>query len=87
MIAALSKSYRGISCVTCAEPIAIPSMLEAALENDVETWSDAASRQTFIARCSLCENESRYSVADVRTFDGEPLQRRSKARAARKGKQ
>jgi hypothetical protein len=71
MIAALSKTYRGVSCVTCAEPIAISSTLDAALQDDVETWSDAASRRTFIARCSMCDNESRYSIADVRTFEGQ----------------
>jgi len=80
MIAELMRSYRGVSCFWCREPIAVSAKV-ANLADGPESEETNPPR-AFVARCKLCEYESVYSVADVQGFDGVPRKRSSRARAA-----
>lgn len=80
MIAELMKSYLGVVCVWCREPIAVSARV-ARLKDDIQS-EETNPPQAFIVRCKLCEHENICSVADVQTFSGEPRKRVSKSRSA-----
>jgi len=80
MIAELLKSYHGVSCRRCREPIAVSAkvvrLLHAVENNETNV------PYTFVARCKLCEYECLYLIGDVRAFEGEPRMRISRTRGA-----
>lgn len=74
------KSYHGVFCRRCNEPIPVPSKV-VSLHDEFE-YNEADAPGGFVARCRVCEHESVYSIRDVKTFDGEPRKRTRKSRAA-----
>lgn len=81
MIAEIAKSYSGVLCSRCNEPIAVSSRV-ASIQNDIE-HNDTNVPHSFVARCKLCEYESVYAVDTIKTFEGQPRKRGDKTRAAR----
>jgi hypothetical protein len=65
MIAALPKTFRGVSCRWCQKPIRVPKRVEDRHEDaDVGEAHDLVS-QTFTLRCRACEKESIYSLNQI----------------------
>jgi hypothetical protein len=80
MIAEIMKTYSGVLCVQCGEPIPVSARV-VSLQEEVMS-KESYVPHAFNARCRSCEGENMYSVADVRVFEGEPRKRRSRARSA-----
>ena len=72
MIAEL-KSYRGVSCVRCGDPIPVSARV-ASLQDQI-AQREALTPHAFVARCKLCDYESVYAVRHVQWFNGEPRRR------------
>ena len=81
MTAELLKSYPGVTCLRCREPIAVSAKVVRLLD-EIEN-RETNMPYTFVARCKLCEYECLYVISDVRTFEGEPRKGLLKFRAAR----
>jgi len=73
VIAQLMKSYRGVFCLRCGEPIPVSAKV-VSLQDEIES-SEANVPHSFVVRCKMCECEDVYSISAVKNFDGEPRKR------------
>jgi hypothetical protein len=80
MIAELMKSYPGVSCIWCSEPIPVSAKVASLRQESAH--GETNSPYAFVARCKVCEYESVYAISGIEIFEGEPRKRTSKARAA-----
>jgi hypothetical protein len=76
------QSYLGVRCLSCRQPIPLPSILvesvSAAAAED-SSFSYAQYNRVFSLRCRLCEREKPYRASEVVEFEGAPVARRSRA--------
>jgi hypothetical protein len=74
------KSYRGVSCFRCGEPIPVSATVMS-VHDQIERGEETVPC-AFAVRCKICESESIYVISDVLTFHGAASTRRRKARSA-----
>ena len=83
MIAELTKSYRGVICRQCGEPIPVPAKVSA-LQDEFDGGNpEKELSHSFLARCRACDSESRHEVGEIQKFEGEPRKRTLRARTAK----
>ncbi len=75
---AIQQSYRGVRCLSCRQPIPLPTILiemDSRLRNlSLETAHEELTR-VFSLRCRACEREKPYRTSDIVDFEGEPRTR------------
>jgi hypothetical protein len=74
MIAEVQK-YRGVSCVSCRQPISLPSKA-AQRETDFRKREQESNEDPIVSmftlRCNACDRETLYMPWDVIDFEGLP---------------
>ena len=84
MTQADKQSYLGVRCLSCRQPIPVPSILasrvSAAEREDSFQFTEQHDR-VFSLRCRSCEREKPYRASDVVEFEGTPVARMSRGRS------
>lgn len=86
MTEADKQSYFGVRCLSCRQPIPVPSILVSrisAADQENSFLSHEEHDRVFSLRCRSCEREKPYRASDVVEFEGEPVPRVSRSRAHR----
>ncbi len=78
MTADVTKSYRGVLCARCRQPVAVSAKI-GSLPDELEDQEQ--NIRAFIARCKMCVHENIYSISEIQVFTGEPRKRSLRARA------
>ena len=77
------QSYLGVRCLSCRQPIPVPSILVRTapdVPGDESVLLYEQHNRVFSLRCRSCEKEKPYRASDIIEFDGEPVTRRSRVR-------
>jgi len=72
---AVQQSYRGVRCLSCRQPIPLPSILieiDSRLRGLNAENTDEPSTRAFSLRCRACEREKPYRMSDILDFEGAP---------------
>ena len=72
MIAGVQK-YRGVFCVSCRQPIALPpkaAQREAEFRQREQQSDEDPVIPMFTLRCNACDRETVYVPWDLRDFEG-----------------
>jgi len=80
MTAEMLRTFHGVSCVKCREPIRVSSKVVGLL--DAIEQGDTNLPHTFETRCKLREFESLYVVSDIQIFQGEARRQALRTQAA-----
>lgn len=86
MTEADKQSYLGVRCLSCRQPIPVPSILAASISAAEQQNSFLAHEEhdrVFSLRCRSCEREKPYRASDVVEFEGAPVPRPSRIRSHR----
>lgn len=86
MTEADKQSYLGVRCLSCRQPIPVPSILAgsiSAAEQESSFLPHEEHDRVFSLRCRSCEREKPYRVSDVLEFEGAPVPRVSRGRSHR----
>ena len=77
-----ARSYSGVSCLSCGQPIPLPQMVLQITRTDQDSLrSESQSRlRVFTLRCWVCEREKPYQITDVVKFEGVPRPRLARSR-------
>lgn len=84
MTEANKQSYLGVRCLSCRQPIPVPSILVgkiSAAEREDSFLSGEQHDRVFSLRCRSCEREKPYRASDVMEFEGAPVARMSRLRS------
>ena len=76
---AVQQSYRGVRCMSCRQPIPLPTFL---IETDSRIRAEQAdehSTRVFSLRCRACELEKPYNTTEIQDFEGQPRMRGHRA--------
>jgi hypothetical protein len=76
---AVQQSYRGVRCMSCRQPIPLPSFLIDTDSRIRSKQADELSTRVFSLRCRACEREKPYRTSDIVDFEGEPRIRSRRA--------
>ena len=65
------KSYQGIRCLYCSEPIRLSTRMLGLchVESDSTTAQLQCTCQAFNLRCDACSREIRYLKSEIETFE------------------
>ena len=72
---AVQQSYRGVCCMSCRQPIPLPSFLietDSRIRGLSAQQADEHSTRVFSLRCRSCDREKPYRTSDITDFAGEP---------------
>jgi hypothetical protein len=78
------RHYRGVVCLYCSEPIAIPArlaMLEIAAKNSDPAMLHDHESRVFLLRCNACRKEAPYRTTEVVDCEGVPRPRAARPQA------
>jgi len=85
MTQANKQSYLGVRCLSCRQPIPVPSILavstSATEQENPFLSTDQQHDRVFSLRCRSCEREKPYRASDVAEFEGTPVVRTSRLRS------
>jgi hypothetical protein len=83
---ATAKSYRGVLCGYCRQPIPLPGIVEKIAGAEAESASQETGVRSFHLRCRACEREKTYRIGDIAEFEGSPKPRSSRSHGSLFGK-
>jgi hypothetical protein len=72
--------YRGVTCLSCKQPIPIPhavANVEAELLRDRARSVEGLKCQVFHLRCQACGKEKPYKIGEIREFERRSRMERS----------
>ena len=86
---AVLRSYRGVCCMSCRQPIPLPPFLidvDARFRGLGGQYPDEHSVRVFSLRCRACEREKPYRTSDILDFEGAPRTRASRSHLLHPGR-